>query len=287
MGYHSVPQFYLNGFAKKDTRLLYVYEKGKNIPQLLPIKNVAQEKGLYSNEIETFLAENIERPANKVLRKIRNQESISEEDKGILGQYIFVFFKRVPLAKRRFQEAAPRIANELKNRFSQSFDNLKQKHPEKSVLYEKGRRETERILKDLAEDPSEEIWQNTIPIKSKKATDYLSRMTWTFLTCEGPDIFLTNDNPVFIFKRLGINKRSSELTFPISSNVMLFATWWNIQDLSYIKADSQFIKEMNRRIAFIADRYIYSNIKREWIITLANKKNHILHLIANSKPNLF
>lgn len=281
MGKHIDPKFYLNGFAKKDTCFLYRYEKGIKIPKLLPIKIVAQERGFYSNKIETHLAENIERPANKVLRKIRNQESISDEEKRILSEYIFVFYKRVPAAKQRFQAAVPKIANELKNQFSRSFDNLKQKNPDKSDIYEKRRSETERILKDLEENPSIEIWQNTLPIKSKIATYYLNRMTWTFLTCEEPDIFLTNDNPVFMHEHLGINKSVSELTFPVSSNVTLFATWWRIKDLSYVEANSQLVREMNRRIAKRADRYIYSNSKKEWIMTLANKKNHIVHLIAN------
>jgi len=111
-----------------------------------------------------------------------------------------------------------------------------------------------------------------------KAPGLLSQMTWRFFICGEPNAFLTNDNPVFIFKHLGIGKEYSELTFPISNYITLWATWRPI-DEGYFHANNQVVKEINRRTASIATRFIYFSKKRDWVITLVNKKEHLLNFI--------
>ena len=106
----------------------------------------------------------------------------------------------------------------------------------------------------------------------------LSQMTWRFFTCEKPNAFLTNDNPVFIFKHIGIGNKYSELTFPISSYITLWATWRYI-DEGYFPANNHVIKEINRRTASEATRFIYFSKNRDWVVTLANKKEHPLSFI--------
>ena len=63
------------------------------------LKSVAQEPGFYNNDVEQQLNELVEKPANKVLDKLRNQERITETDRIHLGVYIATMLKRVP--KRR------------------------------------------------------------------------------------------------------------------------------------------------------------------------------------------
>jgi len=280
MGCHINPQFYLRGFAQQGSPLLWVYEKGNDKPRPLPIKRIAQEKHFYSENIERYLADNIEMPANHVLQKIRDQEPISPNDKETLSEYIFIFYKRVPRALQRFHTAAPSIANDLMKKININLDQLRCSHSDKSDLYESLRVKAQKIINGYKESPPKEGWQNSIPIKDLNPVKLLSRMNWVFLTCKEPDLFITCDNPVFIHAAMGINKVRSELTFPISKNISLFANWWNMKDLSYIEANSSLIKEMNRRMAFNATRFMYCHIHRDWVTKLLNKKSPLIHLIA-------
>jgi hypothetical protein len=65
------------------------------------IKSVAQESAFYSAEVEHQLNEFVEKPANLVLDKLRNQESIDDLERIHLAVYIATMLKRVP--RRRTQ----------------------------------------------------------------------------------------------------------------------------------------------------------------------------------------
>ena len=102
-------------------------------------------------------------------------------------------------------------------------------------------------------------------------------MTWTFLTSEKKQPFLTNDNPVFFFEGLGIGKHQSEITFPISGTIALWATWRTNLAEGYVAAKDAATREINRRIASAATRYVYYSIQAPWVVSLINKKNLKLH----------
>jgi hypothetical protein len=279
MGQHIIPQFYLKGFASSDLSKIWIYEKGKSSVNLLPIKTIAQEKQFYDEKTEKFLANEIEGPANKVLEKIRQKLRISEKDKFVLSEYIFTFFKRVPRAKQRLIEVAPRLSAELIAKHDEQFDELKKKKPEKSELYKEYEEISNKTLNQLGKNPQKEIWLGALIMRSKNPPRILSEMNWIFLICDEPYLFLANDNPVFFHTSHGLNKRKSELTFPISSNIALLATWWTI-NLKYVEADGQLIREINRRIVANATRFVYSAKQKDWISTLIKKNEQNTHLIS-------
>lgn len=277
---HYVPRYYLSGFTQNSKPpLIWVYEKGSS--QVFPtqIKNVACEKYYFPDNFETYLANEIEAPANIVLRKIRERKMITVKDKIALSNYMAVLWKRVPEAKKRFKVQAPKISNGISKKLFEKIEELKIKNPSKANLLKKRRLEAQDILEKFEDNPSEEIWRSVIPPEmTPRISEALSKMTWRFFTCEEPNAFLTNDNPVFIFRHLGIGREYSELTFPISSYITLWATW-RYTDEGYFPANNQVIKEINRRTASVATRFIYFSKKRDWVITLANKKEHLLNFI--------
>jgi len=284
MGHHFDPQFYLGGFAKPGTNSLFMYEKGRAAPRLLPIKEIGQEKDLYSHEIENRLSVDIEGPANRVLGMIRGYNSITDEDKKILSDYIYVFYKRVPKAKKRFQAASLEIAIDLKEKISGRLDSIEREDPEKSDTCRERKEEAEQILKEFATNPDPKIWQDAILIENDNAPEIIQQMTWTFFTCIWPEVFITSDNPVFVHPRLGINKLNSELSLPINRGIALLATWWDIKDLQYLEANQEVIRQMNRRTAYNRDRFLYSDVERPWISNLNNKDRHIIQLFSYPGP---
>lgn len=275
MGDHFLPRVYLRGFAQPGESRLWMYENGREHPDFLPIASIANENKLYG-DLEPYLAKVVEAPANKVLRRIGNKETISDSDKVALSAYIYILRKRVPSGIKRFHNSIPLIAPQVLNE-------LISKRDPSQPGYKDEIDKAKAFLDELVKHPPKEIWQQALLVSNEESTKTLSQMKWIFFTCEGPEVFITSDNPVFFDGNLGINKPESQVSFPISNHVCLLATWWKIKDLLYVQAKPSEVKEMNRRTAYLAARFIYAGIKRDWIATLLNKKSHKLLRFAPPK----
>jgi len=99
----------------------------------------------------------------------------------------------------------------------------------------------------------------------------LKKMTWHFFIAPQGHAFLTGDNPVFIPEQHGLGKNISELSFPISTNVALVASWHSKLKEGFFKATPQVVKELNRRTAHKASRCLYFSKNLEWVVTLLNR----------------
>ena len=113
MGDHYVPQYYLKGFSKDNGKNIWVYDKRENREFGTQVKSVGNITDFYSADVEQYLADIIEGPANTVIERVRNQEQISESEKEILSEYMAVMFKRVPRGRERLTEMAPSISTNL------------------------------------------------------------------------------------------------------------------------------------------------------------------------------
>ena len=64
---------------------------------------------------------------------------------------------------------------------------------------------------------------------------------------------------------MGIGKPESEVTFPVSSNIVLWATWRKDIKETYSVIHKQAIKEVNRRTATNTTRFAYHAKEEAWI----------------------
>jgi len=83
---------------------------------------------------------------------------------------------------------------------------------------------------------------------------------------------LTSDNPFFFFESLGVGRPESEVSFPISSDVALWATWRTDLKEGFVPAKDSLIREFNRRTVSIAKRHLFYSRNEKWVVSLANKK---------------
>src|SRR5208337_5037438 len=117
-------------------------------------------------------------------------------------------------------------------------------NPSKSDFYDKRLSDIKEKLNELAIDPPEKIWESNIPPNTTpQVIEAIRNMTWCFLMFSGPPAFLTSDNPVFFFESIGLGNPISELTFPISSSIALWASWRKDLKEGYFKADRQVITQ--------------------------------------------
>ncbi len=279
MGDHYIPQHYLSGFSDKSApSKIWVYQKSSRRTLYTTIKSAANENNRWPKDIEQYLANKVETPANPVLDKIRYQQQITQSEKELLSAYMVVMMQRVDRGLERMKKLAPKVIDNVFNSVEKEILKAINKNPSRISL--------QFILHNLPnlkskyekEFPKEIWYQNIKPSVLPQIRAVLPAMTWVFFTSDRGQSFLTCDNPVCFFEWQGIGKPQSEITFPISSEVTLWATWKsNIVDLQYSTIRETHIQEINRRVVHSATKYAYYSMKADWVINIVNKKNLRLH----------
>ncbi len=265
MGNHYIPRFYLKGFEiTGKTGWIFTFLTTSNRHFCIKIGNIAQERNFYSRLTEAELNENFEKPANKVLQKFRNLLPITLDEKAIIATYISVLIKRVPKA---YQRTRDRHLLEFRNYFEMvdhKLDELDLSTPKEKENYERRKKEVGIIRRD--EDKYfREVWEQIIyPDKTPAMVPAIRDMKWLFLFSE-KSVFITNDNPIFIFEKIGTRHPASEISCPISSKVALLAIHQNVHDLSFHNASNRIINEINHRTIYNATRYIFSATEEKWL----------------------
>ena len=281
MGHHYIPQYYLKGFASPGGDMIWVYEKGGSLKFPANIKKIAQKTNYYSTEVERYLANEIEGPANSVIKKIRDRKQLTQSEKEKLAIYMVVMLKRVPQSKIRMKKTAPIVAQSLQQKWDKEISKLILENPSQTDLFEKRRAEIKANLNKYSKNLPKDFWLELIPPeRTPNSVKVIPEMTWLFLTCEKFPAFLTCDNPVFYFQGIGVGKPESEITFPISSNIVLWATRRSDIQEGYSPIKNQAIKEINRRTATNATRFIYHARDEDWIPRFINKQEHQLNLFG-------
>lgn len=269
---HYLPQYYLKGFCCSSSSDIWVYDKQEARAFSANVKRIANMCGFYTEEIEKYLSEVIESPANRVLEKIRNREHLDANEKTTLSRYIAVMWKRVPEAKSRLKERAPGVAADLQEALHRKLDEIAEKDPLKEGFAQSRKAEVDSILSKLSQDPPAEVWHKTIRAESTPGImGAVATMTWRFFTSDEKPAFITCDNPVFFFTHLGIGRAESELCFPISSNVMLWATRRADLPEGYSPANMAVVKEMTRRMARNTTRYVFHAKEEDWVLPFLAK----------------
>lgn len=279
MGQHYIPKYYLKGFCDSSTEnYIWVYEK--NNPQVFKrnIDSVASENGRWPLEIEEFLANKVEQPTNFIIDRIRNEEEINQEDKDTLSKYMTAMLQRVPSGLQRAKAIAPTVLDEVFNKLENDIHYLIEKHPSKKNSLQKRLEEIPSLKLKYRNEFPVEIWHKLItPDSLPGVMTILPTMSWIFLKSDNKQAFLTSDNPFFFFEELGINK--SDITFPITSDITLWATWNSNSDRRYKRASKSQIKEINKRTVSKATKYIYYSEENKWVVRLMNNKNIKLTLL--------
>lgn len=270
MGDHYVPQYYLKGFAAPGD-LVWVYDMQTGSKYQPTVRRTANENGFYSPDLEKYLANEIEDPANAVIGKIRERETITDAEKGTLAKYIAVMAKRGPRAKELFKEFAPSLAEKAWRKKEEILATVGLPDPSNRDLTEWAEGELRSILDRCAEDPPMEAWLDGIPAEqSPQIVDAIRGMTWRFLTFDERPAFLTCDSPVFYTAGFWIENPTSELTFPLSSHAALWATWLRIPE-GYFPTTEEACEEINCRTANSATRYVYYREDESWVVPFLAK----------------
>ena len=118
------------------------------------------------------------------------------------------------------------------------------------------------------------------PWPSEQVLSLVYGMTWRIVLADADNRFLTSDNPASFFEAYGLGKPEAEITFPLSSDMALFASWQGPRErLITVQATPSLVKEANRRVASGAERFLFYHERRDWIGTVADKPHPFLSRI--------
>lgn len=288
--HHILPRLYLKGFAESEDRpFVWVYSKGKpflpggNKEKHNPVRTTIRsasvvydaygflrrdgtfDSNTYENELEK-----LEKPSDSILRKIRAGNLIDAEEKWTLTSYILLTHKRVLHREERVREGwADFVAKAPSIQYYRSPEFL-------SGLPHEKRMEVEQVLVEYEKEPPKELLLKTMVMEWKEAPIYLASMVWRFLVAKGNSHFVTGDNPVFT-SGLGLKKVAAELTFPISKNITLHASWQPGPE-GFFPVSERYVKQLNQRTA-TNSRQLFYHRPETWVAKILNRGNYGIHLL--------
>lgn len=272
MNTHYIPQFYLKGFQTKEGNECVVrYERGSGRSKVLPIKAVANENDLYPPEIERFLNERYEKPANTVLRKLREFETISFESRVVLVEYFLVMRERAPWKKDQAYENVVKVIPERLREIELEKEAAIAAHPSKRQTIESN---FERInaYMNSGTDLSKNIWLGMLQnLDLPRIFNALLAMNWCLVVSRIKDSFITCDAPFFFTSGIGLNKPNSEVLIPISSRLSLWLNWYPVKR-EIIEARQSIVNEANKRQVSNAKKYVFYSNQYDWLSAYCKMK---------------
>jgi hypothetical protein len=274
--HHYLPQFYLKGFANEEK--FCVYDRTKNEFRIQTPVNTALEKDYYAfidntgeknKSIEKILAD-IEGRVVPVFDKIKKQEKLSDEDKGIMSLFLTFFIYRVP----EFQKLSNEIAHKISEITMKNLISSKEQAAKWIRNYEKDTGKTFDVspetLFEYAQNPQFEITidRNTTLKQmldlSYKHKDYLFNMDWEIFNAPKNTSFITTDNPFVLLppkgfpigiRGYGLRTKGVKKIIPISKEqCILIGLPGN--NFTYVNVNTIIVRGLNLFLASRCDRFV-------------------------------
>jgi hypothetical protein len=245
----------------------------------LPIKIVAQSAGYYEPAIEARLNQEIERPANHLLKRLRSNQPVSKGERWAIARYLETMLKRVPRGRARAEAAvAPSIDSTFRDLHAEAAKAAAEGRMSPERLAEIQRELDQRRRYYEAEVPPEVLEVVRDPMPSDRLAAVLNDMVWRVLIAPIGEVFITSDNPAFFHEGYGLGDEKAELRFPLSPTHALHATWYDGPGgpLSFHNTTRDWVREFNRSQAHRATALVFADRKASWIRTLLDRKNPYL-----------
>jgi len=297
--HHYVPAFYLNGFTDSlNFDLVWIYQKENDTIFCDKPKNIGFIKHYHtftngdgkkdSETIENILNKTWESPSSNIIKEIREGKFPENEQRDLFASFLGISLTRVPSYKQNIEKVVAHTALELEKQIAST--------PERFIKsLEDYKNSTGVDLTDEAEDlrnfilsgefdidVNPKLFLSMFMLHGHKLGKIISQMNWVFVEATERFKFITSDNPVFqidptynpnsLYSSIsGLGNKYVELTFPISSELALFASWDNNRKECFMPGNNNLIKDFNKRAVMSARRFVYASEKKEGTSKLIKK----------------
>jgi hypothetical protein len=273
MGHHYTPQEYLRGFQCPDrSGMIWMYDRLERRFTCVPIKTVAQEVGYYSDEDERLLNRLVEGPANPILKKIRQGGEIDDTDRSKLVDYIGTLITRGPMRRRWCLDRAPSVTDEVVRQQERELVELTATSSNRE-LADRNLSKFKQMKPGFLARPQaglEEFLRQPWP--SSQMLQSIEAMTWRIVRSTTSERFLTSDTPVWFNLGRATCESRRPLICPLATDIALIAIRQRPpKSTSFEVVGPLVVREVNRRIANGAVRFIFFHANAEWLPRLAQK----------------
>ena len=285
--HHFIPQFYLKGFVEpQDVPFLWVYRKDTGAIIKSSVKDTAVHKHYYSfkskplgtrdsQTIEKWF-NNLETSVSMVFKKILNKQELNNNERSDFTSFLALTLTRVP----NYRE------NMINNPTAQLIKRMEIIKASHKQHYEARIKQYEENTGNKITVPVEKLRQHVLKgnydVKianpdyslnfmfkiARDVAPVFHAMNWAFFETTDEEYFLTCDNPLYYmdptyksgsFYGVGLMNKKLEVTFPLSKNLALLATWGDLK--GYHIATSKIRNTLNRRTIISAQNFVFSPVK--------------------------
>jgi len=291
---HYLPQFYLKGFILDGK--FWVYDRQLNeFRKQTPI-NTAIEKDYYSftdkngeknTNIEKILAD-VEGRIVPVINKIKSQEKINDDDKGIMSLFLSFLNYRVP----EFEKLSNEIAQKISKFTIQNLISSKEQATKWIENYKKDTGKSfdvsSEILFEYAQNPQFKITidRNTTLRQmldlSYKNTNWLYNLDWVIIRAPEKTSFITSDNPFVLLppkgfpigiRGYGLKTRGVTKIIPLSKEQCItIGSPGN--NFKYVDISIKTVRDINLYVTSRCDRFVIGRDEKQLRSIVKRTKIH-------------
>ena len=294
---HYVPRFLLEYFTAEG--VLWVYDRKLNQFRTQSAKATAGEKAYYvftkkDGEMSTALEEmfsQIEGVASILVKDLEaEKKNLDEQGKVDMATFLAALYLRVPNSFGRTEAMSTKMIKEYMSRatrfdehFHKTMEEIEKKHGE--VISKKQREEIQKSFIDKNYDlrfPKEHMLKSMMQMFQEFYLIF-AQMEWVILEAPRGKSFITSDNPAFTFNikpegfwgsGIGILAPNCESTAVLTPRFCVFLSQKNNPDsISYVKATSKLVDNINFRTAICSSRFVVSHseaLLKKWV-----KRTHL------------
>ena len=274
MGHHYVPRWLLRKFEDPSKPgFVWQHDKQKLTSVQASISQVAQERGYYDELTETRLNNEVERPGSKAIQSIIDGQSLDSQLLFDLIYYIAVMIRRVPFHRKWAAEIArsnlPQSLEQSRANGYAHFQRLAAQDGFDQIWIDARSAEIDAVIEKLRIKPPVELFEQiNNPFPSELMIKTLLQMTWRVLENDGPQLFLTTDNPVFFARDKGyaLGGLEAEVNFPLSTRISLHGSYaFDRRNFFRLQVRQRTVRELNRRLISQASRFVFTHDRSPWI----------------------
>lgn len=258
--------------------LIWVYERGKEKPELRPVGRVAAQKDYYAvkaedgtkiQDAETLLSR-VEGLAAPILRCLEERRKIPGDDRSTLALFLAFGCLRTP----KFRGAAEDLLSDSLMAFSRKLASDPGKFAEtvKSAESALGQSlgDPEDIRRAITEERVEFKARPEYSLKvmledALQHATMIESMIWSIREADEDSCFVTSDTPVVLNNPSCLEGNGPptplalEIVFPISPRVVLLITWDD--HCGSGQMSGSLTKQINKLMSFAADQYVYAPVE--------------------------
>jgi len=288
VGHHYIPQRYLRQFEQSPgAGRVFQHLVGEWRGRSVAIVNAAQSKGFYTEEQERMLGTDIETPGSEAMEALLAGNRIDLEQRCAIGAYLATMQQRVPQSRRKSREQIPNLVRGW-------MQERRKEIAELAATEEIDPARVAEVLAAMRRVEEEAVTRQTGPIEAfvrdprpfPLVTHAITCMWWRIFATNGPQFFVTTDNP--LVDANGFGNTDSEFFFPLSPRRLLHGSWLMTgRQIPICRISQAGVRYINRVLILSATTAVYANMKCPWMTKFANITSHTPHVpYIELQPNL-